>query len=294
MNDLMMNVLGKLFNKTEDELASLIFDGEGDEKTIKENAAEALIGLDESRIARIRTDAGGDATKKFDDGYKKAQREVLEKFENELRTELDIDSDLTGIDLVRAWGETLGKETEITAENIKTHPEFLRLETEWKNAHKEEVKKISGDFEKYKEDILKEKTMSRVRDMAEAEFMKLNPVLSEDPVKKKAQVNMFLGLLDNYEYDFAEDESIVIKDGDQRLEDSHANRVGFGDFVKSEAEKYYDFQVQGERQSAGNKTGDTVKTTLKKDEYNQKINDVIKTGDKEAITSFRETYTIAD
>jgi len=295
MNDLMMNVLGKFFNKTEDELSALIYEGEGDELKIKENAAEALISLDEARITRIKSDVGSDATKKFDDGYKKAQKEVMPKFESQLKSELGFDSDLTGIELVRAWGETLGKETKVTAENIKTHPEFLKIETEWKKNHKEEIENVRGEFENFKSNVSKEQTMSKIRDMAETEFMRLNPVLSEDPAKKKEQTNMFLSILDNYNYDFAEDGSVVIMDGDKRLEDSHSNRVGFGQFIKSEAERRYDFQKQERRESPGNRTGgETAKTTLKKSDYTKKQEEVYASGDREAITSFRDTYTMAD
>ena len=254
-----------------------------------------MISLDEARITRIKNDVGSDATKKFDDGYKKAQKEVMPKFESQLKSELGFDSDLTGIELVRAWGETLGKETKVTAENIKTHPEFLKIETEWKKNHKEEIENVRGEFENFKSNVSKEQTMSKIRDMAETEFMKLNPVLSEDPAKKKEQTNMFLSILDNYNYDFAEDGSVVIMDGDKRLEDSHSNRVGFGQFIKSEAERRYDFQIQEGRESPGNRTGGNItKTALSKEEYNQKAGEVANSRDKDAIANFRETYTIAD
>ena len=81
MKDLTLGVLTKMFNKTEDELGELIFDGE----EIKEGALDALLGLDAERISRIKKEASGDSTKKFDDGYKKATKEVMGKFEADFK-----------------------------------------------------------------------------------------------------------------------------------------------------------------------------------------------------------------
>ena len=57
MKDVMINVLTKFFNKTEDEIVELIFDGD----ELKEDAAASLIALDESRVKRIKTDAAKDS-----------------------------------------------------------------------------------------------------------------------------------------------------------------------------------------------------------------------------------------
>ena len=91
MNDLLMSVFTKFFNKTEDELTELLFEGEGEDRKLKDGAAESLIALDEEKVKRIREGASGDATKKFDEGYNKAKKEVLSKFEVAFKEKLDRD-----------------------------------------------------------------------------------------------------------------------------------------------------------------------------------------------------------
>ncbi|RKX64674.1 MAG: hypothetical protein DRP42_05990 [Tenericutes bacterium] len=284
--ELLMGVLTKSFNKTEDELAEIMYDkGEDDKLVMKEDALEALLAIDETRIKRIREDVSGDATKKFDDGYKKAQKEVLTKFEKDLKTKFGIESDKSGLELVAEWGESLNKgDGTITLEKIKTHPEFLKLEKEWNETHKEELGTLKTEFDEFKGGVERNKVMSKVRGMAEQEFLKLNPVLSDDAAKAKRQTELFLNKFDSFNYEFQDDGSVVIKDGDKRLEDSHGNRIGFGSFVKTEADKLYDFTVQEKKEGAGNETGGGTgasKAMLSREEYNRKVNAA--TSDEELV-----------
>lgn len=290
MKDLMMGAFTKFFNKTEDEIGELIFDGEN----LKDGALDALVSLDAERISRIKQDATGDTTKKFDDGYKKAQKEIMGKFESEFKEATGFDSDLNGIDLVRAWGESLGGESEVTAENIKTHPEFLKIETRWNAEKKEALDALSNEFEQFKSNVEREKVMGGIREMAKNEFLKLNPVLSKDKAKADAQTNMFLQRFDAYNYEKADD-GYIIMDGDKRLEDAHGNRVQFANFVKDEASRLFDFQVQDPKGSPGNTTptgGAGGKTVLSKDEWNKKINET--NGDPALMNEVAKNYTRAD
>lgn len=293
MKDVMMNVLTKLFNKTEDELNELIFEGEGEEIKVKDNAADALIELDAARVKRIKDDATADTTKKFDDGYKKATKEVLSKFESDFREKTGFESDLTGIDLITAWGETLGKTKNI--DNIKTHPEFLKIEKQWQQEKQAEIEKVTNEFNDYKNNVQRNQTLGKIKDMAETEFLKLNPVLSSDPAKKKAQTEMFLERFNHYDYDFDEDSTPVIKKEGNRLEDGHGNRISFGNFVKEEANKLFDFQKQQDRESPGNNNdaaSGVSKTTLSREEYNQKVNEA--NGDPARLNEIGKKYTRAD
>lgn len=293
MNDVMMNFLTKVFNKTEDELGELIFEGEGDDRKIRDGAADALIDLDAKRIGRLKDEYSGDQTKKFDEGYKKAQKEVLSKFENQFKEQTGFDSDLTGVDLIMEWSKGLGKESKVTAENIKTHPEFLKIESEWNKSHQEEIQKVKGEFDEFKSNVERNQVMGKIKDMAETEFMKLNPVLSQDPAKRKAQTGMFLERFDKYNYEFTDDGVVIMNDG-KRLEDSHGNRVSFGNFVKSEADKLFDYEVQGKKDAPGNKPADgsISKTVLSRDEYNQKVNEA--NGDPAKLNEIGKKYTRAD
>jgi len=294
MKELMMNVLTKFFNKTEDELNGILFEGEGDEIKLKDDASASLLGLDEARVKRIKEDAGSAATKKFDDFAKKTKRDVMSGFEKEFKESTGFESDLNGIELVKSWGETLGKETKITADNIKSHPEFLKIENEWKATHTQELDGVKKEFDTFKSGIARDNVIGKVRDMARNEFLKLNPVLSDDKTKADAQVGMFLGKFDSFDYDFQDDGSVVIKDGDKRLEDAHGNRITFGSFVKTEAEKLYDFKVQDPKGSPANTTGAQggSTTVLSRDAYNKMVNDA--GGDPAKLRDIGDKYTRAD
>lgn len=274
--ELFMGVLTKFFNKTEEELTEMLYDKGEDEKLVmKEGASEALLTLDESRIKRVREDASGDATKKFDDGYKKAQKEVLAKFEKDFKAKFGIESDKVGLELVADWGESLNKgDGSITIEKIKTHPEFLKLEKEWNETHKGELDTIKTEFDEFKGGVERNKVLGKIRGMAEQEFLKLNPVLSDDAAKAKRQTELFLDKFNDYDYEFQDDGSVVIKDGEKRMEDSHGNRIGFGSFVKTEADRLYDFTKQTPKNAPANITAGgtgTSKATLSVEEYNKKV-----------------------
>lgn len=286
---MMMNILTKFFNKTEAELSELLYD-EGEEgKVLKENAAQALIDMDAARVKRIRDDAAGDGGKKFEDGYKKATKEVMTKFENDFKEKFGIESDKTGLDLVAEYGESLSKGGSITAEKIKTHPEFLKIEKDWRANHEAEVKAVREEFETFKGGIERNNLLSRVKGVAEQEFLKLNPNLSEDPAKAKRQTEMFLSKFDGYDYDFV-DNTIYVKKGDQRLEDGHGNPIGFGSLVKSEAEQLFDFRVQDPKNSPGNKNdgGTGGRVTLTAEEFNKRVNET--GGDREALYKLSQEY----
>ena len=197
--------------------------------------------------------------------------------------------------MITAWGETLGKKTDVTPENIKTHPEFLRIEKEWKENHDAEVEAVRNEFNEYKTNITHKQTMGKIKDMAETEFLKLNPILSSDQAKKKAQTNMFLERLDKYSYDFDDDGSPIIKDGDNRLEDGHGNRVSFSNFVKGEAEMLFDFKAQDDRSSPGNNNnaaGGVGKTILSDEEFNKKVREA--NGDPAKLHEIGKKYTRAE
>lgn len=285
-----MNALTKFFNKSEDEIKKMLYTENDDgEQVLKDDAAQVLIDMDAARIKRIREESGQDGGKKFEEGYNKARKEVLTKFENDVRERFGITSDKTGIDLIAEYGEMVGKGGSITAEKIKTHPEFLKIEKEWRVNHEAEVEKVKNEFTEFRNNIERNQKLSKVKSVAEQEFLKLNPSLSEDPVKAKRQTEMFLSRFDGYDYDIV-DNDIVVKKGDSRLEDGHGNPIGFGNLVKNEAEQLFDFRKQEDRGSPGNQTtGGSGSTRLTREEWNKKVQET--GGDKQALLELSQKYT---
>ena len=271
--EVMLNAFSKYFNKTDEELTAMLYEGEGDNLTLKEGAADLLIELDTQRVGRIRTEASEGATKKFDDFAKKTKREVLEKFEKDLKAQYNLESDKTGLELIEDLTASVSKNPNITEESLKTNPIYLKLERGIKEAYEGQISTVKGEFDSYKSQVEKGKVVGSVKSQAEAVFLALNPVLSDDPVKAKNQRQEFLRRFEGFDY-IIDGDNIMVKSGDGRLEDGHGNPIKFDAFVRTEAEKLYDFKKQERRESPGNKGGGAdASIRISREEYNKMVID---------------------
>ena len=289
-----MNAASKYFNKTDEELTALLYEDDGDGNLkLRENAADVLIGLDAKRIERIKDEASKGATEKFDQGYQKAQKDVLSKFEKDLRDKYGVESNKTGIDLIDDIIGTASKGGEITEDTLKTHPLFLRLENETKKEYDARIKEVKEEFDSYKENVEREKSMSAVKNKARAAFLSLNPVLSEDKAKAENQIAMFLEGLKPFGY-IPDNDTFIITENDKRKEDGHGNPLSFDNFIKQQAEKTFDFKVQDRRQSPGNMPGTgVIKTKVTKKEYSELVARYEREGDYESMSKLKD-YEIID
>ena len=271
--EVMLNAFSKLFNKSDEELTEMLWDkGADDVLVLKEGVADMLIDLDAKRIERIRTEASEGGKKLFDDGYKKATKEVLSRQEKELKEKYGVESDKTGVELIEEITASLSVGGEITEDNIKTNPIYLRLEREIKEGFKGELEEKDKAFNEFKSNAERNAQLGNVKKKAREVFLGLSPVLSEDGAKAERQTQRFLSILDGHDF-IIDGETIMIKSGDGRLEDGHGNAVSFDAFIKGEAEQLYDFNVQTPRDSAGNTHGAAGGSKLKitKTEFNQKV-----------------------
>lgn len=267
----MINILTKYFNKTEEEIKELIYEeDENGEVAIKENAADALIQLDTNRIERIRKEIGEKTKNKFDDFAKKTKREVLTSLESELKEQYGVESDKTGAELIADIVEKHKGSVDITEETIKTNPIFLKLEKATKERYETELSEVKTEFEQFKENVERSKKMNAVRGRARNIFLSLNPALSENKERAEIQINDFLEKLDNYDYELIDD-TIIVKRNGERIEDGHSNPVAFDKFITGEAEKRFDFLEQERRDAPGNKNtpGGAGKKKISKEEYNE-------------------------
>lgn len=291
---LILNVFAKYFNKTDTELTELLYDnGEDNTLTLKDDASAILIDMDAEKVKRIRDESKGDSTKRFDDGYKKANKEVMPKFDKSVKEKYSMDSEKSGVELIDELVSSLNSDGKITLEKIKTNPEFLKLEKEMNDNFKGQLNELNEKFDEFKNGVEKGKTVSLVKDRAELAFLKLNPVLSEDTARAKKQTEMFLSRFESFDYKFV-DGNIIIENGDSRLEDGHGNPIAFDSFVKTEAENLFDFKVQDPKKAPGNvpSGGDPTKTILSDKEYNDKVNAA--EGDNEKLVEIGNKFTRAE
>lgn len=245
--DILLSFASKIFAKTDEELAALLYQKSDEGETLKADAFDQLVNLDTSRITRIKKATNTDL---FDNGHKKGTKEAMEEFEKRFKENTGHQSDSTGMDLILEWGETL--KTGITEDKLKTHPTFLSAEKNWKDKYDRDLGQIKTEFESFKTAVAREQKFAGIRQKGEEIFMGLRPVLSEDPVKAKRQVNNFLDSLKSFDFMEQEGQMIISRDG-HRIEDEHSNPVSFDRFVKDNAELIFDFHQQDQKANAGNK-----------------------------------------
>lgn len=252
MNEIFNNLVGRILNIPKEKILADYYESDG--TTIKADALDKLVDLDAIRIKGIKESNKTELTRMHDDGYSKGKAESLSKFEKQLRDEYKIDADLKGIDLIK---EIIGKNVkiDIDEEKIKQHPRYIELERKLTNEYlpKNEYEKLKVEFDQFKEQIEKSKITSVIKNDALLVFKSLKPVLSKDPVRAANQEADFLNKLNTYNYDIQLDGNHIIKTNDgKRLETTNGYPINFADFVKSEASKYYDFEMQDNKGNGGN------------------------------------------
>lgn len=243
MNKILLEFLSKTLNLDENGVAAL-FEADG---TPKADSLDKFLELDKTRIAAIRTG-------KFDEGYNKAKKEVMSKFEADAKAKFGIESDKVGLDL---FEEIVTVKTpagdKLTDEQVKKSKPYLDLQ-ESIDKQKADAAKIEKDkFEAYKQEIEKGKSLSTVKQKAEALFLELKPVLSSDPAKAARQKELFLKQFEAGNYRIEEDRIIMLNADGTDATDDHEKRVDFGAYVKKAAAELFDFQATDPKESPGGK-----------------------------------------
>lgn len=269
MNEELNALVGKVLNIPNEQIADYY---ESDGTTLKADAIERFAQLDAERIRNIKESHKTELTTKYDDGYSKGKAETLSKFEKQIKETYGVDADLKGIDLIK---EIVSKNAnvEIDEEKLKLHPRFIELERKLENDYmpKAEYDKVKAEYDEFKNTIEKTKVHSTIKDDALKVFRSLKPVLSKDATRALNQENDFVNKLLAYEYEIQEGGAHIIKNNGKRLETANGYAVQFADFIKSEASKYFDFEVQGGKGNAGNEGGNDFTITLPQSEKEYQI-----------------------
>jgi hypothetical protein len=242
VNDLFLSFVTKVFNKSEDELKPLIFDGE----EIKDQAFETLVGLDTARVKRLKSES----TEKFNNGYSKGKAETAEEFEKTLREHFGISEELPFIELLPKVKEQFSAKSKLTSDDIKMHPEYLALETS--RVPKEKYEALSNEFEVYKKTIDRKIKFDKVWERAEPLIESFNADWPSDPkIKSNLKALMKKDFESFEDAEFIDNDIILKKDG-KRVEDEHLNPIKFPDITKGILTNYVTLKVQDAKGNAGN------------------------------------------
>ena len=254
--DLVTDFVSKTLGTPASEAASLLFntkeDGSAD---LKESAITTLLQKDADRVKTFK-DA---ETKAHDKGYKKAQVEVLEKFESEVKAKFGISSDEKGVSLIESVvkSKVSTDGAELDEEKVKRSSFYLSTVERLKKEKEEAIGAESGKFTELETKIKKESIFKTVTSTAKEIVRELNPILpegknAEGKQKADIQIEKLLNELGSeYEFEIKDGKTLVSKNG-KLLEDAHGNMIDFKEIVKAKASDVWDFKEGTQRQSAGN------------------------------------------
>jgi len=254
---LLLSVLTKVYNKTEDELKPLILN---DKDEVIETAFETIVAMDAAKVSRFKAEN----KTKFDAGYSKAKEEVLTDAEKKLRDTFGIADELPFDELLPKIKETSTAKSKLTVDDVKKHPEYLALETT--RVKKEDHEKVVNEFADYKKNIDRTMKIAKAQDKAMVLLEKFKPDFKpyEDaPQIKSNLLNAYKKSIEEFDdFEITETDIVAIKNG-KRVEDDHGNPVSFETICKNNASGLFKFLVQDPKDGVQNRNDDSSTQTKK-------------------------------
>jgi len=265
--ELLLGLLTKTLNKSDEELAGLLYQNGDDGETLKEGAHEEALGLLEDKIAKIKDASAVDEKKIRDEGYGRAKKEVMGHFEAELKEKYGVDSDSTGGDLVEEIVSKFREDnSELTPDKIKITQTYRDREKELKKEMRDALKEKDTEIEGLKTGFEKQTVWSDISGRIRKKLHDKTPVM---PKNQKAASNLEDLFINSFrEFDWQKDDNgqpIALRDG-KRVEDSLGNEVPFDSLVEGRIQEYFDLPTQESKGSPGNENRGSTGGTAFKDE----------------------------
>ena len=254
MKTIITGLLSKAYNFDNGKIAELFKDGETElSEDQQKEILQKLLEEDAKRVEAIKKSV--DTKPAFQDGFKKAQGEILTKFEKDLKEKFGLESDKMGLELVE---ELVSKKSEggqggdLTEDAIKRSKVFQDMESNLKK----QITTVKTEYEtkinEIQDGYKAEQTFSNVSQKALQIFNGLNPILPQNKTVADNQVKFFVNSLKDFKFD-VQDERIVVMDKDGKvLEDGHGNSRSFEDIVKETASGLFEFKANNGGSGSGN------------------------------------------
>ena len=254
MKTIITGLLSKAYNFDNGKIAELFKDGETElSEDQQKEILQKLLDEDAKRVEAIKKSV--DTKPAFQDGFKKAQGEILTKFEKELKEKFGLESDKMGLELVE---EVVSKKSEggqggdVTEDAIKRSKVFQDMESNLKK----QITTVKTEYEtkinEIQDGYKAEQTFSNVSQKALQIFNGLNPILPQNKTVADNQVKFFVNTLKDFKFD-VQDERIVVMDKDGKvIEDGHGNSRSFEDIVKETASGLFEFKANNGGSGSGN------------------------------------------
>lgn len=264
MKTIITGLLSKAFKMENGKIAELIKDGNNELSEAEQTEIlNKILDLDAERYKTLKENVTKEiGTEKFQEGFKKDKKEILEKLEKDMKDKFGIESSKTGIDLVEEIVSTKsekGKGGNMDDDAIKRSKVYQDLEAK----ARQDAETMKTDFEKQLKDITDgnnyEKTFSDVSNEAMKIFNGLNPVLPQNKTVADNQVGNFISSLKNYKFDKQGDRIVVMDKDGKVVQDNHGNSKSFEEIIKDSASGLFEFKKNGGGGGSGNNNNDDDK-----------------------------------
>lgn len=248
-------VVSKQFNKTDEEIAEMLFDGEA----LKDDAGDVILALNEEKVKKLKADRDDN----FNKGFQKAEKQFKTFAETKFKEITGFDKEAEDYEsLVKSYVEESQKKTkktDLTDDDIKKHPLFIQLEQS--RVPKEELEKVNDEFSNFKKNVERNMVLNTIRGKAWDIVAAKNPILPQSQQIATTLRNKFLEEFSQFDYEQQDGKFIVLKDG-KRVEDQHGNLKPFDSMVLDVAGNFFEFQAQTDKGNAGNSGGGQVNVNL--------------------------------
>lgn len=243
IKELLNGFLGKTLNMPAEKVASL-FNEDG---TVKDNALNDILALDTMRVHTFKSEA----TSEFDNGYKKAQREVLEVREKEIREKFGVTSNKKGLELIDEIVTTkAGQTVALEPEKVKLHPEYIKLQDELTKRLNETETTWKEKFDSREKQIANEKTFDAISKKADS-LLAGKYALPEDLKLSTNQKKLLLMELKEYGFQPNGDDFVIVDKDGKVKNDAHGNRISFETLINDIASNYWPKLDGQQRQGSG-------------------------------------------
>ena len=257
MEDILTAFIAKTLNIAQEQVAELV--KTDDNKSIKDNALQLLLDKDVDRITSLKLKSSDDG-KTFDNGYKKAQSEVLSNFEDDIKKKYEITTEAKGSDLIQEIINGKIKNVdkkEVTDDDIKRSTTYLNALKSVEQKKLDEINSIKESHRKELNVFVRKEKLSDVFKSADDILNKSLIDFSKDPTISMNQRNVVHKLLAEKDYDVKEDKTILPLNSEGKLlEDDHGHPIPFENIVLESA-SFLPVRKSEDRDSGGGTGDDT-------------------------------------
>lgn len=249
MKEIILAFLSRAYNMDTDSIAELLFKKNSDDgqftDELQDDALNALTRLDQERAGKLK----GDGRTQFDNGFKKAQKDVSEKWEQRIREKFGIDAAITGDLLLDTLEEKMSAPADLPDEQIRRSKIYRDLEKAAADRERAAQEQAEAKVREILDTQGRKEKLSVVREKAKTWLLGRKPVLEANQTVADQRINDFLRELEQYDYD---DDMTPLKDG-EILKNEHQHPIQFDKLLDSVASRRFEFMAQDPKGNGGNK-----------------------------------------